>query len=87
MQVVYKYPISISDAVTLKLPRGARIVHLGMDANNVPCVWALVDRYAGVSTPREFCISGTGAVVSDNKEYIGTFFDMPFVWHVFADKL
>jgi hypothetical protein len=88
MQAVFKYCISFTGPVALQLPVGARVVHVGRDALNVPCIWALIDLCHNVlSPPREFSILGTGATVSDSKEYIGTFFDMPFVWHVFADPI
>lgn len=85
MQTVYKYYLSFHGPVDLPLPVGARIVRVGLDDTNAPCVWVLVNPNNVFSTLHRLNIYGTGRLISDSKEYIGTFFNMPFVWHVFAD--
>jgi hypothetical protein len=87
-QTVYKYPISFQEDRRVGMPEGAVVVAVGLDGNGEPCVWALVDPDKPVVAPmRKFGIYGTGGRVPDFWEYRGTFFQLPFVWHVFEEKL
>ncbi len=75
---VYKY--SLADGVVV-LPKNARILKVGMQ-DEIPCLWALVNPEAERET-RYFAISGTGDLIPDAWEYVGTIFDRRYVWHVF----
>jgi hypothetical protein len=73
-----KYPLACG---MVAMPKYARILKVGMQ-NGVPCLWASVDPDAE-REQREFSILGTGGIVHDRWEYIGTIFDRPYVWHVY----
>lgn len=84
-QAVHKYPISITADVTVMMPEGAIVTAVGLDGSGRPCVWALVDPSKPAGEARKFGVYGTGGQVPDFWEFRGTFFTMPFVWHVFED--
>lgn len=84
-KTVYKYPLPMIDEVHVDMPRGARVLKVGVQ-NGEPFVWALVDTEAPMS-PLRFSIRGTGhdcsAVLS--MKYLDTIMlanDM-LVFHVF----
>ena len=80
MKKVFKYELHAMD-VTLKLPLGAEILNVQLQ-NDRRVLWALVDPN-NVEVDRSICIVGTGWDVEDNMEYINTYMDGYFVWHVF----
>lgn len=86
MKSVYKYQIDMTSDVRVKMPEGATVVAVGLDGHREPCVWALVDPDAPAIVERKFGVYGTGGRVPDFCEYVGTFFTLPFVWHVFEEK-
>lgn len=86
-QVVYKFPIAFEYDVRVMMPEEALVTAVNVDANNIPCVWALVDPDKPRIVERKFSVHPTGGRVPDFWEHRGTFFDMPFVWHVFEEKL
>lgn len=86
MQTVYKYPISMTADVRVMMPEGAKVVAVDVDGNGEPCVWALVNPDAPATVERKFGVYGTGGRVPDFCEYVGTFFALPYVWHVFEEK-
>lgn len=81
-QVIYKYYVSLGP-FSHRMPKGARILCVQMQ-DGVPQIWALVDPNVG-NERRDFAVIGTG--ISDatlsKSQYIGTFQDPPFVWHLF----
>lgn len=69
---VYKYPLEITDRVTISMPQGARVLTVQMQHSN-PCLWVWVDPDAPLEE-RTFRIAGTGhAIVERGAAYIGTF--------------
>lgn len=86
-QSVYKYPISFQRDVRVMMPEGARLVKAGLDSDEVPCIWALVDASVPPRVERKFGIYGTGGTVPGRCIYVDTFFSMPFVWHVFEEPV
>jgi hypothetical protein len=81
MKTIYKYPLTSQDC-TLTLPAGAEILTVKLQ-NDKPTLWALVDTEEDLKFSRHICIVGTGWQVEDNMEYITTYLDGHFVWHVF----
>jgi hypothetical protein len=75
---VWKY--QLGDDVTIELPEGAKILHVGMQGIYI-CLWCLVDPHAP-RVERRFKVFGTGEYI-DAGEYIGTVMEGPYVWHVF----
>jgi hypothetical protein len=70
----------------IEMPKGAEILTVKVqDLNNV-CIWTKVDPEMETES-RMFVVIGTGHSFDDtNKEYIGTYLDGPFVWHLFEIK-
>ena len=60
MKTIHKYPLPAQngDCVSVRMPLGARPIHVGMQ-NNALCVWALVDTERQLH-PHVFYIRGTG---------------------------
>lgn len=85
MLTVYKYPLLFSSAPQLvKMPRDSSVVEVGLDAVRTVCIWAEVDTAAPIVTV-PVRIFPTGAeVLGAGFTHIGTFFDGPYVWHVYA---
>ena len=86
MKTVYKYQISMTADVRVMMPEGATVVAVNLDHSREPCVWAVVDPSAPATVERKFGVYGTGGQVPDFWEYVGTFFALPWVWHVFEEK-
>lgn len=83
MRAIFKYPIQITDYQVIQIPEWSKILHVGLDPNGVPCVWARV-----ITTNKlinqEIWIFGTGNPVDDEwKDHQGTFIQNNFVWHVY----
>lgn len=84
MKTIYKYPLTSRDC-TLTLAAGAEILTVKLQ-NDIPTLWAIVDKDGDLNFSRHICIVGTGWELRDNMEYITTYLDGPFVWHVFEVK-
>jgi len=72
-QKIYKYQLETEDVQTIEMPHGAEILTIETQ-NRKPCIWALVDTNAIITT-RTFEIFGTGHTVPDNvnRKYVGTY--------------
>ena len=86
--VIWKDVLPLDLVVTLRLPKGARILHVG-EQNNIPYLWYLCDPSAP-DTDRHFRVVGTGwNVAESNLVYIGTMHlyegHAGLVFHVFED--
>lgn len=84
---VYKYPIPFQDEVTLDLPRGAQILSVDFQFDQL-CLWALVDSDEQATSQRRLRIAGTGHKLDMTHYYhhpLGTLLTDGgrFVWHVF----
>ena len=82
---IFKYELEIMDFQEIRLPRGAKILHIGGQHYRL-FIWAMVDEDAETH-PRWFEIIGTGHRMPERKEYdrkfLATTILPPFVWHVF----
>lgn len=85
MRAIHKFPlphaITTGDPVAVEMPPQA-IRHRFAMQNHVPTIWAEVDTAHGL-VPRYFQIFGTGQELPDGAEYVGTFEQGPFVWHLY----
>jgi hypothetical protein len=83
MLTIWKFPVSIEAAFKVTLPEGAEIVHIET-RGGATFMWAIVDTRA----PREVVelrLVVTGGIIDrDFERYIGTFFDGPYVGHLFG---
>jgi len=87
MQTIYKYElVNVPGRQTLRLTEGAKILCIQIQSGTA-CVWVQLDTDA---QPWEFTIRivGTGHNLQKVKgyEYVGTFQDPPYVWHVYAKE-
>lgn len=86
MITIWKYSLKLDDKIELEIPEGARILSVQMQGS-VPSLWALVDSEAKKEI-RVFYIFGTGTsnpLLRFALDYIGTFQERFFVWHVFEE--
>lgn len=84
---IYKYPFEIGDDVTISMPRGATVLSVQMQGET-PTMWAIVDPKAPIEA-RRFRIFGTGHPVPSVfgiGNFVATFQQGPFVWHMFDDR-
>lgn len=84
MKTIWKFEFPISIGAYLKMPAGAKILHVARQYPNVATFWAEVDDLAEMEE-RFFAVVGTGNPIPEdvNCEYVGTFIDPPFVWHLY----
>ena len=88
-RVVYKYPVYVSGGI--ELPAGAELLHVAMQGQYGPYLWALVDPDAKTAH-REIYFVGTGHSMplpdgGMERRHIGSCLTDggEFVWHVFED--
>ena len=97
MRQVFRFDIPVGEVktsgdgtFTLELPIGATPLHVDVQqrAPHMPSMWVLLDDDEDRAVQkRKFLFAGTGAQGSEppaaKSEYIGTFQDGGFVWHIF----
>lgn len=86
MSVVHKFHL-VFDTGLVRLPRGAKILHFGAQADGL-FVWALVDPTEPAAVEREYLIFGTGHPVPDNIDLVHratVAMENGLVWHIFED--
>jgi hypothetical protein len=82
MKTIWKYKLDLTDVQEVIMPKGAKVLSVQIK-DGVPCLWALGETESD-KEPRRFAIVGTGnRCWCSDWEYVGTFQDDPFVWHVF----
>ena len=77
---IWKYPFSIAYAFMLEMPKGAVVICVQVQAG-VPTLWAEVNPSNQTEYVR-FRIVGTGHLLPLG-QYLGTFQQPPFVWHLY----
>jgi len=82
MKQIWKYKVMGA----IEMPKGAEILTVKVQDSFNVCIWAKVDPEMEKES-RLFVVIGTGHSFDDtNKEYIGTYIEGPFVWHLFEIK-
>jgi hypothetical protein len=84
MKTIYKYPIDMGGTI-VSLPEGHQIVKVDVQRESGPCFWAIVDTDKPMKE-HAFIVLGTGHMFLKEMEYIGTWQEPPFVWHLFEIK-
>jgi len=83
---IYKYILHPATVQTIRMPDESTILSVGLDANNMMALWAIVDP-AVYKVERTFCVYGTGHELPDmrNQRFVGTVVMRPvgLVWHIF----
>jgi hypothetical protein len=73
MQTVQKFALQVSAVLEVEMPRGARLLHLGI-VRARPCVWALIDE-PSPRVLRRFRLTASGEPIADltaDWKYVGT---------------
>lgn len=87
---IWKFPIETTDVQSVRMPDGAKILSVGMQAGKIT-LWALVDPNKPTNDLKRIHVVGTGNRFPLNEfedfSFIGTVFDRVFVWHIFAEEL
>lgn len=79
---VWKYTLENSvDKNCLKIPMGAKLLHVGMQSKNI-CLWFEVDTESTSFCERSFEVFGTGERI-EYGNYVGTVVSIPYVFHVY----
>lgn len=87
MYRIFKYEFELTDYQHVDIPKGAKVLKVDKQGQKY-CFWALVNTDAKFER-KTLAIFGTGnptEIYDDNLQMFnhwGTFFDGPFVWHVF----
>ncbi len=82
MSVIWKYPVPIQDRFDLTLPKGAKILTIQIQYDQLQ-LWALVNPGADQET-RHFRLTETGhPIIKTNLVYISTVQQGQYVWHIF----
>lgn len=86
-RVIYKYPLpGLGSMAEVEVHRYAKALHVGLDPNDVPCIW-FEEVLEQPMEERTLLTIGTGiAFEIDPKttnKYIGTFSVGPFVAHIY----
>lgn len=88
MRTIYKYPLKITDRQVLPIKGLMSALHVGLDADQQPCIWCEVEvgesGFAQIETPLTIYIIGTGKPIPvDHVVYFSSFVMGPFVWHIY----
>lgn len=83
MKTIWKYTFEITDDVTIAMPSDSKILHVECQRGD-PTMWVLVNPDSK-RVVRKFRIFGTGHPIAESEklEFVGTFQQPPFVWHMF----
>lgn len=66
------------------MPKGAKLLRVGIDPQGDECVWAEVDPNSDTVVDRRIIVAGTGQNIPPEAIYVGTINDgRYFMWHVY----
>ena len=84
MKTVFKYPVGVSDKISVFLPAGSKPLRFDWK-DGMLCLWARVDRDSTAPDKEYvFRMAGTGHDIEDEfSEYINTAFLDELVFHFF----
>lgn len=85
MRTIFKYELGAHGApLVLSAPPIIQITRVGLDPHGKPCLWILHQHPddTGERQTNEFIVTGTGSSFDTSWEVVGTFMQMPFIWHV-----
>lgn len=82
---IYKYPIQLDSVTTLELPKGAEVLHVDIQRDQI-CLWAEVPIDCLLPLrDRSFLVLGTGMDVPVGATHVGSALlaGGSLVWHVY----
>lgn len=83
MKTIYKYPIKITELQEIEMPEHANVLHVGLDPQGTPCLWAMVDAIESKELVSVFVVGTWNPMPFETLRHVGSFVQGPFVWHVF----
>ena len=85
-KAIWKFVLNNAGATRIKFLAPTIIKYLRVDrqGDNL-CLWAEVD-VGSIKTIQYLIIRATGEVFETDDIHIGTFFDGPFVWHMYREE-
>lgn len=85
MNVIWKFEV-VPGAQSIAFPGKTRPIHVGIDGQNIMCLWAICDTE---EPARDYRVTlwPTGSWYKSAPEFVGTIIQpgTGFVWHVFFD--
>lgn len=86
MKTVWKFDVPLDDRWhLLQLPAPAKVVQVATLKPGTVNLWVEVTPDSGDIFEQRFRVYGTGQPIPNERVYVGTAFDSPFVWHVYAE--
>jgi hypothetical protein len=86
-RVILKYEITEPEQ-TIEMPRGARLVHLGVQHDLPVMWWSVPSQWEQMATEQRRIVSvGTGRTYRDEDFHVGTVQIGPMVWHIFTQSV
>lgn len=87
MKLIWKFPLSLTDSVIVKMPKNAKIISLQVQ-NEIPTIWAIVNDDQEFEE-RKFNIYPTGSWLDEElkQAYIETIQIRKLVFHVFEEEI
>lgn len=86
MKTIYKYPVDIYPRSEIELPESACVLSVDLDPTGLPCLWCSLDTYDKRKKTVHIFVIGTGhAIPPEAINYINTFRQGPFIWHIYSD--
>ena len=90
--VIHKFTLDLKEkadgvfTAELEMPSNAKFRKVAMQANSV-CIWAQLDNEVKGRKLRKFLMVGTGREFDACKwDYVETFFDSQWVWHLYEER-
>ena len=91
MNTIWRFPIDMREAadndgrIEVEAPIGARILHVDVQqrAPHEPCMWVQLDPERKPVLEHTFEIVGTGHTVPERGEYVGSWQQDGYVWHLY----
>lgn len=85
MKTIWQFELKLQESQDVRMPKGARIIHVGLDHLDQLCLWAIVNPNA-IFTTRIILILSTGQLYYEGStRYIGTVKKDQFMLHVFQE--
>jgi len=86
MKTIWKFPLRPEASFTVNVPKGATFLHVGVDPQGEPCLWAEVDPGANVEPWILSVVMTGGDVPFRPRRHLGTFLVGSIVAHVYREE-
>ena len=85
MRTIHKFNFTPDQRdIHIKMPKGARPLHVGLDPSGTPAIWATVQSTILEKETQMFQVVGTGHLLPiATWSYLGSFTEGPFTWHIY----